>query len=261
MAVPIVAICEQFDAVELRRMAGVLRRWHLPAKAAAQLRSERRAKASQLLRAALRSLREAGTEPVLALAEVMDAFATQKERRGVIPQVVWSGAQVEHEEAATSGMAVRLIDSAVNEILATTYSATPSSRTVQALKGAARRGVKVTILADEAQLREIALALRREIPAASVLVYRYRVGDYAGRQHAKLLVIDRHRLLLTSANLSSAALRSNLEAGVIFDDAQTAQHILEHLRSLRVSGVLVPLDEAGASEKSKNVPRSNELSR
>lgn len=242
MTVPIVAVCERFDAVELRRMAGVLRRWHLPAKAAAQLRSERRAEASRLMRTALRSLRGEGSEPVLALAEVMDAFAAERERRGVVPQIVWSGAQVEHEDVATSGVAVRLIDSAESEILATTYSATPTSRTVQALKNAARRGVKVTILADEAQLREVALELRREVPAASVLVYRYRVGDYAGRQHAKLLVIDRRRLLVTSANLSSAALQSNLEAGVVFDDGQTAERVLDHLRSLQGSGILVPLN-------------------
>jgi phosphatidylserine/phosphatidylglycerophosphate/cardiolipin synthase-like enzyme len=257
MTVSIVAVCEQFDAVELRRMAGVLRRWHLPAKAAAQLRSERRAEASRLLRTALRSLRGEGAEPVLALAEVMDAFAAEREHRGVMPQVVWSGAQVEHEEVATSGVAVRLIDSAESEILATTYSATPSSRTVQALKGAARRGVKVTILADEVELRGVALALRREVPAAAVLVYRYRAGKYAGRQHAKLLVIDRRRLLLTSANLSSAALRSNLEAGVTFDDAQTAQKVLEHLRALRGSGILVPLGEFGASGKSADAPSLN----
>jgi phosphatidylserine/phosphatidylglycerophosphate/cardiolipin synthase-like enzyme len=56
--------------------------------------------------------------------------------------------------------------------------------------------------------------------------------------HAKIVVIDRRKLLLTSANFTEAAQQKNIEMGVLCSLPHLAERICCYLEGLRKSGVL-----------------------
>jgi phosphatidylserine/phosphatidylglycerophosphate/cardiolipin synthase-like enzyme len=64
--------------------------------------------------------------------------------------------------------------------------------------------------------------------------------DGKGVLHAKLLVIDGRRALVSSANLTSKALAHNLEVGAVINDPDLARALEDHLRQLMATGILQP---------------------
>lgn len=56
--------------------------------------------------------------------------------------------------------------------------------------------------------------------------------------HAKCVVTDRSRALITSANFTEAAQRRNIEAGVLVGDAAIAGRLAGYFEALRTSGAL-----------------------
>ena len=58
--------------------------------------------------------------------------------------------------------------------------------------------------------------------------------------HAKLLIVDGKRVLVTSGNLTSRALNANIEAGLVVEDEAVASDVERHIRELMRRGVLVP---------------------
>jgi len=56
--------------------------------------------------------------------------------------------------------------------------------------------------------------------------------------HAKSVIVDRARALITSANFTSAAQDRNIEAGVYIDHPPAVKKLLDYLEGLRTSGVI-----------------------
>lgn len=54
--------------------------------------------------------------------------------------------------------------------------------------------------------------------------------------HAKLIIIDRTTVMISSANLTQAAQTKNIEAGVIVSNKNTAQRLANHFESLAENG-------------------------
>ena len=65
-----------------------------------------------------------------------------------------------------------------------------------------------------------------------------------GVLHAKALVVDERQVLLTSANLTEAALERNIEMGVLLRDAAFARTVVAHFDTLIQTGSLVRLPAA-----------------
>lgn len=63
-------------------------------------------------------------------------------------------------------------------------------------------------------------------------------ADQRAVLHAKCIVVDRRRLLVTSANLTEAAYDRNIELGVILNDARIAAAVAAQFDVLAVRGVL-----------------------
>jgi len=59
--------------------------------------------------------------------------------------------------------------------------------------------------------------------------------------HAKVVIVDREKALVTSANLTEAAHERNIEAGVLIEDADVAKSLERQFRSLVEVGLLVRL--------------------
>lgn len=64
--------------------------------------------------------------------------------------------------------------------------------------------------------------------------------------HAKVVVIDRRKLLLTSANFTEAAQQKNVELGVLCSLPHLAERICSYFEGLRKSGVLRRLPVSAA---------------
>jgi phosphatidylserine/phosphatidylglycerophosphate/cardiolipin synthase-like enzyme len=58
--------------------------------------------------------------------------------------------------------------------------------------------------------------------------------------HAKCIVADRSRALITSANFTEAAQRRNIEAGVLVRDPAIAARLASYFEALRENGLLAP---------------------
>jgi phosphatidylserine/phosphatidylglycerophosphate/cardiolipin synthase-like enzyme len=63
-------------------------------------------------------------------------------------------------------------------------------------------------------------------------------ADYNACLHAKCVVVDEERLLITSANFTEAAHERNIEAGVLMRDRVVARAIRSQFEMLVVQGRL-----------------------
>lgn len=59
--------------------------------------------------------------------------------------------------------------------------------------------------------------------------------------HAKFIVIDRRKVLITSANFTEAAQQRNIEAGILLGSPSRTRQLVAYLEALRQSGDLKPL--------------------
>jgi phosphatidylserine/phosphatidylglycerophosphate/cardiolipin synthase-like enzyme len=59
--------------------------------------------------------------------------------------------------------------------------------------------------------------------------------------HAKCVVVDGRRVLVTSANFTQAAQLRNIEVGVVLDDVTLAEGLAAQFENLTVRGALVPV--------------------
>ncbi len=71
-----------------------------------------------------------------------------------------------------------------------------------------------------------------------------RFGDSMGMLHAKILVIDRARLFISSLNIDGRSERYNTELGVLIDSAELAEDVLEML-DFEGSSYALRLDATG----------------
>ena len=179
-----------------------------------------------------------GTAP---LAAILRGFSAVARKSAMSVRPVWSGPSFPGDEDHTTAAVANLIDSAKEDVLASTYSASPDSAFVLALWRAIARGVRTTLVVDT-HIRdgETATMLRKKLNGARFLAYRLE-GAY-GRQHSKVVVIDSQIALVTSANLSVAGAENNLEAGLLVRDIDLASRMRRRFQSLESAGHLVALD-------------------
>lgn len=216
---------------ELRRVADSLDIDRRPRRAAREASEVNRGAAAELL---VPLAEEFGA--LSALAATLRAFAVTIEDRPSPPVVVWSGPLLPGDSHRTTDAIVRLIDQAEESVLASTYSGSTSAPFVKALRRAADRKLTITLIVDIARMLETAELLKKEVPRATMLGYHYGSGASAGLQHSKVVVVDGQSSLVTSANLSVAAIEKNLEAGILIEDPTIASQITRRFADLTAAG-------------------------
>lgn len=214
---------------ELRRVAAALDLTPRASRASREVAPDHRDATAALLTALLSE----GSPPLLA--PTLRTVATIAERRPPPPEVVWSGPHLDGDSHRTTEAIVRLVDNAEESVLASTYSGSAKSPFVDALRRAAQRKVEITLVVDIVEMGEATRAIGASIPRATVLAYHHTVDGKHGLQHAKVLVIDSRTCLVTSANLSVAAIERNLEVGILLDDPAVAGAITRRIADLRAS--------------------------
>lgn len=138
--------------------------------------------------------------------------------------------------AGAQDVVLSAINSAQREILVAAYSFT-SKPVALALLAAARRGVKVAVVAD-------AKANSGRYSAAQFLANKdlpVRLNDHFAILHDKFLVIDRKSVELGSFNYSAAANAKNAENALLLHNVEPlAQVYLTEWRSLWEGGEDLP---------------------
>lgn len=176
-----------------------------------------------------------------SLSSVLRGFAAASAATAMDVRAVWSGPTFDGDGDHTTAALAHLIDTAVEDIFASTYSATNDSDFVSALWRAIARGVHTTLLVDSTVKNGgVAAQLRARLSGGRFLTYVPPSGEY-GLQHSKVLIVDSRIAFVTSANLSRAAAERNLEAGVVIRDAQFASHMRQRFARLREAGEIVDL--------------------
>jgi len=196
----------------------------------------------------------AGQAVALALEAAVAAVTALRRRETT--ELVWTGPDPD-------GARWRRMDQALLEVCAaarsrlilTTFSSSPRRELLDALADAVARRVTVWIVLETKhesgdELRHDGVAAFRDRLGKSVTLYSWpaknRVSDaygHVGLLHAKVAVADESMALVSSANLSGAALERNIEAGVLVRGGAIPGTLRGHLEGLVRDKVLVALGE------------------
>ena len=162
-------------------------------------------------------------------------------RRRESAELVWTGPTTSAVPVRqTDTVLVQLLGEAVREILLVSFVAHAVPSVVDALNAAAQRGVEITVVLE----RSVAMGgrvsgdsverIRRAVPSARPYVWAAEpdASGFRGAIHAKCAVIDAVSCLVTSANLTSAALERNMELGVLLRGGRLPRRLAEHFRAL-----------------------------
>lgn len=153
-------------------------------------------------------------------------------------QVIPSGPAIEDEGLLQ--MFLGLINSAQNELVLTTPYLVPDDSLLKALRGAAGRGVRVSIIVpekvDSFLTRYASRSYFDNLLEAGIRIFQYR----AGLLHTKSLVVDNSVSMFGTVNLDMRSLWLNYELSLFIYDVQFASQ----LRQLQQSYIedSIPLD-------------------
>lgn len=172
--------------------------------------------------------RERARAVEMALELVGDSFDT------LGPTATWAPVATLPREVArtlrlpalrqTAGVLLELIDGAVQEVsLAAPYvDAAAVSALHAALSGALSRGAKVTVVTSPGR-GEVFASLANVVPRGDrggLRIAEVHTDVSSLGSHAKLVVIDRRRAYVGSANFTAAGFTRNVEVGVQVEGAQ-----------------------------------------
>ena len=119
-----------------------------------------------------------------------------------------------------------IISSAQEEIILFAYLITDAALHItELLKEAIERGVKVSVVVnsdeniDESVKRHFKKIQQRYPHHFRMICFREKTG---ANLHAKVVIVDRKRVLIGSANLSWGGMVGNYELGVLIEDGEIA---------------------------------------
>ena len=162
--------------------------------------------------------------------------------------VVWTGPSVPGTSARRSAATLLgLIRSANHELLVVSFASFQIPDAMVAFREAAARGVSLHFVLESPE--ESSGRFRgnddvsefRQIPNARAYVWPKELRPPGGLLHAKAVVADRNRALVTSANLTANAIDVNIELGLFVQSEVVAGRIADHIFGLVDGGVLVAL--------------------
>lgn len=170
------------------------------------------------------------------------ASATSRERARQRVEVVWTGPDsAVRTGRLTSAAVVDLVEGAREEVLLASYATHTEPSVAAALRTAAKRGVRVTLLLERAEDNADYRASGPAFPGlrARRLSWPAARRSKGASMHAKVIVVDRRRALVGSANVTDFAMTRNLECGVFIDGGAAPAAIHEHIVSLLERGEFV----------------------
>ena len=137
-----------------------------------------------------------------------------------------------------------LIDSAREKVLIVSFVAYKAEKVYSAIRSAIERGVRVSFLTEASKEHGGSLdvdpvdLLKKKFPEAEF--YRWDNADpsHPAVVHAKCAIADESRALVTSANLTGAAMDKNMELGLMISSRRVSSRIAAHFAALVTEHVL-----------------------
>lgn len=166
--------------------------------------------------------------------------------------VVWTGpASSAVPVRATSAVLTHIIEEARRHLLVVSFAAYNVTTIVDALREATTRGVTVRLVLESTAeskgklTHDAKAAFDTLAGTASFYVWpaEHRVTASGGHaaMHAKCAVADHATALVTSANLTGAAMTTNMELGLLVRGGDIPRRIRSHYDELIASGTLSKL--------------------
>ena len=167
-------------------------------------------------------------------------------------EIAWTGPATESVPLRRVDQAIYdMVESASEEVLLVTFAAYKAERALKALRTATDHGVGVRLVIELAQESGGKLsfdglqAIRSAVPSAQIFYWplerrKHRGSGPYGSMHAKCLIADRKRAIVSSANLTDYALEANKELGLLVESA-IASRLADHFDQLIVRGELAPV--------------------
>ena len=178
------------------------------------------------------------------------AAASMLEGRETV-QMVWTGPTTSFVSSRrTDQVLLELIDSARSKLFMTSFVAYHIDSVMKGLEATAGKGVRVDILLELSKKEggkvdyDSITAFHKSVPSANIYTWRPVTdpqGGWTGAVHAKCAVADGRMAFITSANLTSAALKRNMELGVLFRGGSIPDKLSRHLEALVTTGVIEPV--------------------
>lgn len=177
--------------------------------------------------------------------------------------IVWTGPEVISSGSRDSATVAReLLGQATHSVLLASYALDPNEGKLKGVLGLLAERMEMLPDLDvqlfvnvprrwkdhrseEAILNEFATQLRNRWPGERMPAVYYdprALEDTIGSRaclHAKVIVVDHHKALVTSANLTEAAHERNIEAGLLIDDPDVAKTLERQFQTLVSTGALV----------------------
>lgn len=177
----------------------------------------------------------------LALALRAAGAASDRERTRRA-RVVWTGPDSGAAARGSAGVLLELVGGANDRLLLLSFASFRIAKLDAALRDAVARGVRLTLVletvVDSGEALSHDLVAHYEDLGARVLRWPIEKRPPGAKFHAKAVVADGRRALVTSANLTGSALLTNVELGVLVEDSDVAQEIEEHVRRMEARGDL-----------------------
>lgn len=164
-------------------------------------------------------------------------------------EVAWTSPNPGALVARTTRQAlVETIRAATNTLYCLSFAAYKDQGILTELAAAAGRGVTVRLVLDtkegglthDAQQAFTALGSKVHFYTWPV-DQRPVIGAYPARFHAKAIIADGHTAFVTSANLTGAAMDSNIELGVVITGGRVPRDLLTQIDHLIEFGTLAPV--------------------
>jgi hypothetical protein len=170
------------------------------------------------------------------------SLQTAKYQMELQPRIspVWTGPNYQNGviQLNTYDTVMYLIDAAHDEVFIVGYSFSFQHESIQELlrciERAVERGCRVNVIVNnvEKNFKEILSHWKKESYKLNVFHW---IGEEEGvytSLHAKLIIIDQQKLLLTSANFTYHGYQKNIETGVIIEDHKISRDIWKQYHML-----------------------------
>jgi phosphatidylserine/phosphatidylglycerophosphate/cardiolipin synthase-like enzyme len=172
------------------------------------------------------------------------AHAVSRARQQQSVSVVWTGPESGVSSSRlTAAAVIDLINTARSEILLVSYATHNEPSIKAALSAATARNVAVTLLAERHEDNPSYTAAGTPFSGLNVLRLYWPTSSRppGAALHAKIIVVDDEVALVGSANLTSRAMESNLECGILIRGGPQPRAIHDHITGLHAAGVLLRL--------------------
>ncbi len=193
--------------------------------------------------------KDPGVSPLELAAALRGASGTASimEKREAV-EMVWTGPFTGLVASRhTEQVLLEVIGSARLRLFIVSFVAYEIDSVKQALQDAVGRNVRIGILLESTKTHGGKIDIdsidgfKKAIPSANVYAWNSESkssGRWIGAVHAKCAVADGSIAFITSANLTRAAMESNMELGVLIRGGSFTEKLEQHLEALVTTGVI-----------------------